>query len=162
MNKGSRFKAFTNREDAEKFARGSCDYFPSPSKTSLPLSPVKTAPLFNNGGLKVIYIAAHTWHYYQMYSWVFYTLFLGNWFSPPLREVQCAGSRELRPRPRSSWRSMGQLVWVEATGSEWARQLLGPKADRAVGGAAKGPPLPCVLSLLWHFLSCSLLGSWPF
>lgn len=52
MNKGSRFKAFTNREDAEKFARGSCDYFPSPSKTSLPLSPVKTAPLFSNGGLK--------------------------------------------------------------------------------------------------------------
>ncbi|XFG09085.1 PREDICTED: ankyrin repeat and LEM domain-containing protein 2 [Capra hircus] len=51
MNKGSRFKAFTNREDAEKFARGSCDYFPSPSKTSLPLSPVKTAPLFSNDGL---------------------------------------------------------------------------------------------------------------
>lgn len=51
MNKGSRFKAFTNREDAEKFARGSCDYFPSPSKTSLPLSPVKTAPVFSNDGL---------------------------------------------------------------------------------------------------------------
>ncbi|XP_012512717.1 PREDICTED: ankyrin repeat and LEM domain-containing protein 2 isoform X2 [Propithecus coquereli] len=48
MIKGSRFKAFSTREDAEKFARGVCDYFPSPSKTSLPLSPVKTAPLFSN------------------------------------------------------------------------------------------------------------------
>uniref|UniRef100_A0A2K6GME4 Ankyrin repeat and LEM domain-containing protein 2 n=1 Tax=Propithecus coquereli TaxID=379532 RepID=A0A2K6GME4_PROCO len=52
MIKGSRFKAFSTREDAEKFARGVCDYFPSPSKTSLPLSPVKTAPLFSNGELK--------------------------------------------------------------------------------------------------------------
>ncbi|XP_063568439.1 ankyrin repeat and LEM domain-containing protein 2 isoform X4 [Pongo abelii] len=52
MIKGSRFKAFSTREDAEKFARGICDYFPSPSKTSLPLSPVKTAPLFSNDGLK--------------------------------------------------------------------------------------------------------------
>lgn len=31
--KGARFKAFPNREDAEKFAMGICDYFPSPSKT---------------------------------------------------------------------------------------------------------------------------------
>uniref|UniRef100_A0A2I2YSH9 Ankyrin repeat and LEM domain-containing protein 2 n=1 Tax=Gorilla gorilla gorilla TaxID=9595 RepID=A0A2I2YSH9_GORGO len=52
MIKGSRFKAFSTREDAEKFARGICDYFPSPSKTSLPLSPVKTAPPFSNDGLK--------------------------------------------------------------------------------------------------------------
>ncbi|XP_068419361.1 ankyrin repeat and LEM domain-containing protein 2 isoform X1 [Eschrichtius robustus] len=52
MIKGSRFKAFTSREDAEKFARGTCDYFPSPSKTSSPLSPVKTVPLFSSGGLK--------------------------------------------------------------------------------------------------------------
>nr|XP_019604360.1 PREDICTED: ankyrin repeat and LEM domain-containing protein 2 isoform X2 [Rhinolophus sinicus] len=52
MIKGSRFKAFSSREDAEKFARGICDYFPSPSKSSLPLSPVKAAPLFSNGGLK--------------------------------------------------------------------------------------------------------------
>ncbi|KAM5200582.1 ankyrin repeat and LEM domain-containing protein 2 isoform 1-T1 [Hipposideros larvatus] len=51
MIKGSRFKAFSSREDAEKFARGICDYFPSPSKTSLPLSPVKAAPLFSNDGL---------------------------------------------------------------------------------------------------------------
>nr|XP_012603080.1 ankyrin repeat and LEM domain-containing protein 2 isoform X1 [Microcebus murinus] len=53
MIKGSRFKAFSTREDAEKFARGVCDYFPSPSKTSLPLSPVKTAPLFSNDGLSL-------------------------------------------------------------------------------------------------------------
>uniref|UniRef100_A0A2K5DWE7 Ankyrin repeat and LEM domain-containing protein 2 n=1 Tax=Aotus nancymaae TaxID=37293 RepID=A0A2K5DWE7_AOTNA len=52
MIKGSRFKAFSTREDAEKFARGICDYFPSPSKTSLPLSPVKIAPLFSNDGSK--------------------------------------------------------------------------------------------------------------
>ncbi|KAL0610347.1 Ankyrin repeat and LEM domain-containing protein 2 [Plecturocebus cupreus] len=52
MIKGSRFKAFSTREDAEKFARGICDYFPSPSKTSLPLSPVKIAPLLSNDGSK--------------------------------------------------------------------------------------------------------------
>ncbi|NWU92300.1 ANKL2 protein, partial [Upupa epops] len=46
MIKGSRFKAFSNREDAEKFAKGICDYFPSPSKSSLCLSPVKMG-LFN-------------------------------------------------------------------------------------------------------------------
>ncbi|XP_044514649.1 ankyrin repeat and LEM domain-containing protein 2 [Gracilinanus agilis] len=51
MIKGSRFKAFSNREDAEKFAKGICDYFPSPSKTSFPLSPVKTVPFFNRDGL---------------------------------------------------------------------------------------------------------------
>lgn len=33
MMKGARFKAFRNREDAEKFAKGVCDYVPSPSKT---------------------------------------------------------------------------------------------------------------------------------
>lgn len=33
MMKGARFKAFSKREDAEKFAKGICDYFPSPSKT---------------------------------------------------------------------------------------------------------------------------------
>ncbi|XP_039327522.1 ankyrin repeat and LEM domain-containing protein 2 isoform X2 [Saimiri boliviensis] len=52
MIKGSRFKAFSTREDAEKFARGICDYFPSPSRTSLPLSPVKVAPLFSSDGSK--------------------------------------------------------------------------------------------------------------
>ncbi|XP_047684056.1 ankyrin repeat and LEM domain-containing protein 2 isoform X2 [Prionailurus viverrinus] len=52
MIKGSRFKAFSSREDAEKFARGLCGYFPSPSKASSALSPVKTAPLMSSGGLK--------------------------------------------------------------------------------------------------------------
>ncbi|XP_045881512.1 ankyrin repeat and LEM domain-containing protein 2 [Meles meles] len=52
MIKGSRFKAFSSREDAEKFARGICDYFPSPSKASSPLSPVKTASVFSSGGVK--------------------------------------------------------------------------------------------------------------
>ncbi|KAM5312690.1 ankyrin repeat and LEM domain-containing protein 2 isoform 2-T2 [Glossophaga mutica] len=51
MIKGSRFKAFSSREDAEKFARGICDYFPSPSKTSSLLSPVKIASLSSNDGL---------------------------------------------------------------------------------------------------------------
>uniref|UniRef100_A0A8C9PFF9 Ankyrin repeat and LEM domain-containing protein 2 n=1 Tax=Spermophilus dauricus TaxID=99837 RepID=A0A8C9PFF9_SPEDA len=52
MIKGSRFKAFPTREDAEKFARGICDYFPSPSRASSPLSPVRAAPLLSSGGLK--------------------------------------------------------------------------------------------------------------
>ncbi|KAL8180269.1 UNVERIFIED_CONTAM: hypothetical protein K2H54_018273 [Gekko kuhli] len=49
--KGSRFKAFSNREDAEKFAKGICDYFPSPTKSSLSLSPVKVCSVFNRDGL---------------------------------------------------------------------------------------------------------------
>nr|XP_004668935.1 ankyrin repeat and LEM domain-containing protein 2 [Jaculus jaculus] len=52
MIKGSRFKAFPTREDAEKFARGICDYFPSPNKATSPLSPMKVVPLFGSGGLK--------------------------------------------------------------------------------------------------------------
>ncbi|XP_042523187.1 ankyrin repeat and LEM domain-containing protein 2 isoform X1 [Dipodomys spectabilis] len=52
MIKGSRFKAFPTREDAEKFARGISDYFPSPSKAVPTLSPVKIAPLFGSVGLK--------------------------------------------------------------------------------------------------------------
>ncbi|NXX89218.1 ANKL2 protein, partial [Centropus bengalensis] len=48
MLKGSRFKAFSNREDAEKFAKGICEYFPSPSKSALCLSPVKMGS-FNRG-----------------------------------------------------------------------------------------------------------------
>ncbi|XP_069071369.1 ankyrin repeat and LEM domain-containing protein 2 isoform X2 [Pleurodeles waltl] len=47
MMKGSRFKAFTSREDAEKFAKGLCDYYPSPSKGSVVSSPVKLGPVFN-------------------------------------------------------------------------------------------------------------------
>ncbi|XP_054852572.1 ankyrin repeat and LEM domain-containing protein 2 isoform X2 [Eublepharis macularius] len=51
MIKGSRFKAFSNREDAEKFAKGICDYFPSPTKSSFSLSPVKVCSVFNRDGL---------------------------------------------------------------------------------------------------------------
>lgn len=56
MIKGSRFKAFSNREDAEKFAKGICDYFPSPSKSSLCLSPMKTGSL--NRGMEGIRLCA--------------------------------------------------------------------------------------------------------
>lgn len=41
LMKGARFKAFSNREDAEKFAKGICDYYPSPSKSTPCVSPVK-------------------------------------------------------------------------------------------------------------------------
>ncbi|OXB64027.1 hypothetical protein ASZ78_013453 [Callipepla squamata] len=58
MIKGSRFKAFSNREDAEKFAKGICDYFPSPSKSSLCSSPMKTGS-FNRGcRYNVMHVAA--------------------------------------------------------------------------------------------------------
>ncbi|KAL1768476.1 ankyrin repeat and LEM domain-containing protein 2 isoform X1 [Sigmodon hispidus] len=50
--KGSRFKAFPTREGAEKFARGICDYVPSPNKSVSSLSPVKAVPLFGSDGLK--------------------------------------------------------------------------------------------------------------
>lgn len=49
MMKGARFKAFSTREDAEKFAKGLCDYFPSPSKCAPCVSPVKTALFFGKG-----------------------------------------------------------------------------------------------------------------
>ncbi|XP_015238521.1 PREDICTED: ankyrin repeat and LEM domain-containing protein 2 isoform X1 [Cyprinodon variegatus] len=39
--KGARFKAFTNREDAEKFSKGLFDYCPSPSKSTPCISPIK-------------------------------------------------------------------------------------------------------------------------
>ncbi|KAM9743198.1 LOW QUALITY PROTEIN: ankyrin repeat and LEM domain-containing protein 2 [Menidia menidia] len=42
MMKGSRFKAFPNRDDAEKFSKGICDYFPSPSKSTPCLSPIRS------------------------------------------------------------------------------------------------------------------------
>lgn len=49
MLKGSRFKAFHSRDDAEKFAKGICDYYSSPSKSLLPLSPVKvSSPLLRD------------------------------------------------------------------------------------------------------------------
>ncbi|XP_052024384.1 ankyrin repeat and LEM domain-containing protein 2 isoform X1 [Apodemus sylvaticus] len=50
--KGSRFKAFPTREDAEKFARGICDYLPSPSRAMPVLSPVKAVPLCGSDSLK--------------------------------------------------------------------------------------------------------------
>uniref|UniRef100_A0A8C5PA20 Ankyrin repeat and LEM domain-containing protein 2 n=1 Tax=Leptobrachium leishanense TaxID=445787 RepID=A0A8C5PA20_9ANUR len=46
--KGSRFKAFPSRDDAEKFARGICDYYPSPGKMSAPSSPVQHLPLLRD------------------------------------------------------------------------------------------------------------------
>lgn len=49
MMKGARFKAFSNREDAEKFAKGICDYYPSPSKSTPCVSPVKPGLVFNKG-----------------------------------------------------------------------------------------------------------------
>ncbi|XP_043916604.1 ankyrin repeat and LEM domain-containing protein 2 [Protopterus annectens] len=49
--KGSRFKAFSNREDAEKFAKGICDYYPSPNKSTLCTSPVKTGQMFSKGAV---------------------------------------------------------------------------------------------------------------
>ncbi|XP_028312664.1 ankyrin repeat and LEM domain-containing protein 2 isoform X2 [Gouania willdenowi] len=41
MIKGARFKAFPKREDAEKFALGMLDYFPSPSRSTPCISPIK-------------------------------------------------------------------------------------------------------------------------
>ncbi|NXY84473.1 ANKL2 protein, partial [Alcedo cyanopectus] len=55
MIKGSRFKAFSNREDAEKFAKGICDYFPFPSKSSLCLSPVKMGS-FNRESCSCVWV----------------------------------------------------------------------------------------------------------
>lgn len=51
LMKGSRFKAFPNREDAEKFAKGICDYYPSPSKSSFCVSPVKVGMVFSKDGM---------------------------------------------------------------------------------------------------------------
>lgn len=48
MMKGARFKAFPSREDAEKFAKGICDYYPSPSKTPS-ASPVKPGLAVSKG-----------------------------------------------------------------------------------------------------------------
>ncbi|TSO98507.1 Ankyrin repeat and LEM domain-containing protein 2 [Bagarius yarrelli] len=51
MMKGARFKAFSKRDDAEKFAKGLCDYFPSPSKCAPCVSPVKTTLAFGKEGV---------------------------------------------------------------------------------------------------------------
>lgn len=56
MMKGARFKAFSTREDAEKFAKGLCDYFPSPSKCAPCVSPVKTALVFGKGETRFLFL----------------------------------------------------------------------------------------------------------
>lgn len=55
MMKGARFKPFSTREDAEKFAKGLCDYFPSPSKCTPCVSPVKTALVFGKGETRFLF-----------------------------------------------------------------------------------------------------------
>ncbi|XP_070689474.1 ankyrin repeat and LEM domain-containing protein 2 [Pempheris klunzingeri] len=53
MIKGSRFKAFPHREDAEKFAKGICDYFPSPNKSTPCVSPVKPGLVISKDNMEV-------------------------------------------------------------------------------------------------------------
>ncbi|XP_023253335.1 ankyrin repeat and LEM domain-containing protein 2 [Seriola lalandi dorsalis] len=53
MMKGARFKAFPNREDAEKFAKGICDYFPSPNKSTPCVSPVKPGLVISKDNMEV-------------------------------------------------------------------------------------------------------------
>ncbi|XP_061116885.1 ankyrin repeat and LEM domain-containing protein 2 isoform X2 [Conger conger] len=52
--KGARFKPFSNREDAEKFAKGICDYYPSPSKSAPCVSPGKPGVVFYKEGPSVL------------------------------------------------------------------------------------------------------------
>ncbi|XP_030647331.1 ankyrin repeat and LEM domain-containing protein 2 [Chanos chanos] len=54
MMKGARFKAFANREDAEKFAKGICDYYPSPCKSAPCVSPGKPGPTFCKDNVSVL------------------------------------------------------------------------------------------------------------
>ncbi|XP_061528970.1 ankyrin repeat and LEM domain-containing protein 2 isoform X1 [Phycodurus eques] len=51
--KEARFKAFSNREDAENFAKGMCDYFPSPNKSLAPVSPVKPGQIVSKDIMEV-------------------------------------------------------------------------------------------------------------
>lgn len=53
MMKGARFKAFPNREDAEKFAKGICDYFPSPNKSTPCVSPLKQGQVISKENIEV-------------------------------------------------------------------------------------------------------------
>ncbi|XP_044052585.1 ankyrin repeat and LEM domain-containing protein 2 [Siniperca chuatsi] len=53
MMKGARFKAFPNREDAERFAKGICDYFPSPNKSTPCVSPVKPGLVISKDNMEV-------------------------------------------------------------------------------------------------------------
>uniref|UniRef100_A0A4W5MM21 Ankyrin repeat and LEM domain-containing protein 2 n=1 Tax=Hucho hucho TaxID=62062 RepID=A0A4W5MM21_9TELE len=58
MMKGARFKAFSNREDAEKFAKGICDYYPSPSKFAPCVSPVIPGLVFCKDNIPVVEVDA--------------------------------------------------------------------------------------------------------
>lgn len=51
--KGARFKAFTSREDAERFSKGLCDYCPSPSKSTACISPIKPGLVVGKENLEV-------------------------------------------------------------------------------------------------------------
>lgn len=53
--KGARFKAFNNREDAEKYAKGVCDYFPSPNKSTPCVSPIKSNLLLCKGKFPCVF-----------------------------------------------------------------------------------------------------------
>ncbi|KAK5933001.1 hypothetical protein CgunFtcFv8_004660 [Champsocephalus gunnari] len=53
MMKGARFNRFANREDAEKFAKGICDYFASPNKSTPCVSPAKPGLLLGKDHLEV-------------------------------------------------------------------------------------------------------------
>ncbi|XP_047449051.1 ankyrin repeat and LEM domain-containing protein 2 isoform X2 [Mugil cephalus] len=53
MMKGARFKAFPNREDAERFAKGICDYYPSPNKSTSCVSPIKPGLVLGKDNVEV-------------------------------------------------------------------------------------------------------------
>uniref|UniRef100_A0A3Q3X2G2 LEM domain-containing protein n=1 Tax=Mola mola TaxID=94237 RepID=A0A3Q3X2G2_MOLML len=53
MIKGVRFKAFANREDAEKFAKGICDYVSSPNKSTACVSPAKPGLVVSKENMEV-------------------------------------------------------------------------------------------------------------
>lgn len=58
MMKGSRFKPFTNKEDAEKFAKGICDYYPSPTKPSAYVSALTGSVIHNRDCLNSLELEA--------------------------------------------------------------------------------------------------------
>lgn len=62
LMKGARFKAFSNREDAERFAKGICDYFPSPTKSMPCASPIKSALGIVKGKYTGVNISSHESH----------------------------------------------------------------------------------------------------
>lgn len=142
MIKGSRFKAFSTREDAEKFARGICDYFPSPSKASLPLSPVKVAPLFSSGGLKGKLCSSSLLG--VTIRWApgvlcFLPHVLSLVFS--FEKFSLLGSRELRPRPWIMGQppGLGMTLRIETVGQALAP---GPGEDKAKEKQQRGHSWP--------------------